>query len=183
MIYTGYVTLPTTTYNDWRSATINNYFDADQAYQYQCWDLVAEFYWNIGFPTGYPLTGPNGYAYECWSVSRNSNVGHGISLVYDITTIKRGDIIVINQTAQIPTGHIGFADEDYNSTGYINILGQNQIIGDQVTCVTNWYIADKFLGVFRYDPWNIPPGPGPWQRGKFPWVLYARKLRDKCIDK
>ena len=72
--YTGYVVLPTNTYLAWKTAVAGNGYNADGFYGDQCWDLTAEFWYNVGFPTGYPLTGPNHYASECWTVNKNNNI-------------------------------------------------------------------------------------------------------------
>ena len=60
--YTGYVTLPTDSYSNWKAAVNGNGYDADGSFGCQCWDLASEFWWNVGFPTGYPtLTGVDVY--------------------------------------------------------------------------------------------------------------------------
>lgn len=187
--YNGYVTLPVTSYSAWKNAVIGNGYDADGYYGAQCWDLCAEFWWNIGFPQGYPITGPNSYASECWTVNRETNKSYNgtqyFDLIYNATDIKRGDVVVF---AGSP-GHIGFADSDYTGGTYISILGQNQGSsgtptpiphpnGGTTANVTNLN-ASSILGAFRYREWGggpTPPTPTR-KRGKFPWVLYARKLR------
>lgn len=193
--YTGYVLLPTNTYLAWKTAVAGNGYDADGSYGDQCWDLTAEFWHNVGFPTGYPLTGPNHYASECWTVNRNNNISYGgtqyFDLIYNLADVKQGDVVVF---AGSP-GHIGFADEDYDPSknGYIGILGQNQgsggtpppisnPAGGTTANVNNLYVATDFLGAFRYREW-IHPTPVVQQRLRkrrpFPWVLYARKLNNQ----
>ena len=86
--YTGYVTLPTNTYLAWKSAVNGNGYDADGSYGCQCWDLCAEFWYNVGFPQGYPRTGANHYASECWNVSREINAGDKFDLIYDKLTLS-----------------------------------------------------------------------------------------------
>ena len=194
--YTGYVVLPTNTYLAWKTAVAGNGYDADGSYGDQCWDLTAEFWHNVGFPTGYPLTGPNHYAYECWTVNRNNNIYYNGTTYFELITsldqVKQGDVVVFNGTSGNPAGHIGFADENYdpNKNGYIAILGQNQGSGGTPVPVINpaggttanvkdLYVATDFLGAFRYIPWQQPTPPIVLRRGKFPWVLYARRLREK----
>lgn len=194
--YTGYVVLPTNTYLAWKTAVAGNGYDADGSYGDQCWDLTAEFWHNVGFPTGYPLTGPNHYAYECWTVNRNNNISYNGTTYFELITsldqVKQGDVVVFNGTSGNPAGHIGFADENYdpNKNGYIAILGQNQGSGGTPVPVINpaggttanvkdLYVATDFLGAFRYIPWQQPTPPIVLRRGKFPWVLYARRLREK----
>ena len=65
----------------------------------------------------------------------------------------------------------------------MNLLGQNQVNPDFTTghipTVTNVSIT-AFLGAFRYNEWTTPPTPSirkPVITKPFPWVLYARKLR------
>lgn len=190
--YTGYIDLPINTYDAWKNAVAGNGYDADGYYGDQCWDLCAEFWWNVGFPQGYPLTGPQHSAKECWSVNRNNNVGYGgntyFDLIYNLSDVKRGDVIVWDGTTSYPTGHIGFADEDYNGSGSIAVLGQNQGSGGTPTPISNPNGGTTanvktlgtigFLGAFRYKEWEDTPPTPPVTRskGSFKWVLMARKL-------
>ena len=194
--YTGYITLPTISYDAWKLAVAGNGYDADGAYGDQCWDLCAEFWWNIGFPQGYPQTGVNHSAYECWTVSKDANKAYNgttyFDLIYNFSDVKKGDVIVYADTPAVPSGHIGFADEDYNGTSYIHLLGQNQgntgiptpipnPLGGTTATVSNLETATNFLGAFRYRNWHqpVPPTPTSNPQSNFKWVLYARKLRQK----
>ena len=192
--YTGYITLPTDSYNSWKNAVAGNGYDADGYYGDQCWDLTAEFWYSVGFPQGYPLTGPNHSAYECWTVNRNNNISYNgttyFRLITNLNDVKRGDVVVYNAGGVQSAGHIGFADEDYNpnKSGNLALLGQNQGSGGTPPAVDNpnggttanvkdLYTAGDFLGAFRYIPWEVtPPTPTHNKKDKFPWVLYARKL-------
>lgn len=189
----GYVVLPTNTYLAWKTAVAGNGYDADGYYGDQCWDLTAEFWHNVGFPTGYPLTGPNHYASECWNVNRNNNTSYNgttyFTLIYNLSDVKQGDVVVFNGTTAFPTGHIGFADKDYDGSGYLDILGQNQGSGGVPPAVINpaggttanvqSLPASNFAGAFRYVGWDQPTPPTPTSgRKRFPWVLYANKLRN-----
>lgn len=197
--YTGYVVLPTNTYLAWKNAVAGNGYDADGHYGDQCWDLCAEFWYNVGFPTGYPLTGPNHSAYECWTVNRNNNISYGgtqyFDLIDNLANVKQGDVVVFNHNSDNSAGHIGFADEDYNPSknGYIAILGQNQGSGGVPPAIANpaggttanvkdLYVQVDFLGAFRFRAWHTTPTPVTptvLRKGKFKWVLYADKLRNK----
>lgn len=192
--YSGYVTLPIGSYEEFKNAVAGNGYDADGYYGDQCWDLVAELWWNIGFPTGYPHTGPNHYASEIWTVSRNSNTSYGGTQYFDLITnlrdVKKGDVVVFNGTSAYPTGHVGLADTDYNLSGSIAILGQNQGSGGVPTPISNpnggttanvkTLPTVDFLGAFRYREWQSGPTPPPTvSRGRFPWVLYARKFNQR----
>lgn len=184
--YTGYVTIPTTSYSTWKTAVINNGYDVDGSYGCQCWDLAAEFWWNVGFPQGYPTLAGTGSAYGAWD-DRVQNAGDKFDLIYSKTQIKKGDVIVYNQSQYTQFGHIGFADEDYNGTDNINILSENNggtpdPDGGAYTNVANYSLA-TFRGAFRYKAWHetppTPPTPSSLSRNRFNWVLYARKLREK----
>lgn len=177
----GYTNIPHDTYSTWKSNTIGHAYDLDGYYGCQCWDYASLFWRNVGFDVGFPRTGPNQSAYECWTVSRDVNKGTEFDLVYDKTQIKQGDVIVMNGTSSNPPGHITFADEDYNGSNTIWCLGQNQggtPLPEGGTAVTrNQLGLGDFLGAFRYKEWHTPTPPTP-QKSKFKWVLYARKLRN-----
>ena len=195
-IYTGYVTVPITTYDAFRNAVDNNGYDVDPQFGAgcQCWDLASILWWNIGFPQNYPLTGSNHAAYECWTVNRNNNASYNnvtyFDLVYNLSDVKRGDIIVLDATSTNPAGHIALADEDYNGTTTLRCLGQNQgggtpvPAGGQTANIQNIILTPQnwgaFLGAFRYRAWQqTPPTPTPTSTGNFNFVLYARKLRER----
>ena len=180
-----YVSIPHSTYDEWRSNTIGVAYNPDHFAGAQCWDYIAELYFNLGFGTGYPHTGPNLAAYECWTVSRYQNlgtqsIGQKFELVELLATVKRGDIVVLNQ-GRFPgdtTGHIAFADEDYDGSGQMWLLGQNQVNPNPTTgspVARTRMSVTAFLGAFRNKEWQTTPTPTT-QKSKFPWVLYARKL-------
>lgn len=192
--YHGYVTIPHDTYNQWRNAVNGNFYDADNVYNYQCMDLVMEFWWNVGFPQAYPHTS-TGNADGVWS-KRFENVAYNGTEYFDLITrvedIKHGDIICYSSS---PYGHIGFADINYSAWTpdpdhpyEFPILSQNNggtpdPSGTSAVNVAGYDIR-LFQGAFRYKPWNVTPPtpPRPFSgrnRPNFPWVLYARKLRDK----
>lgn len=188
--YTGYIDLPTSTYDAWKSAVNGNGYDADGYYGCQCWDLCAEFWYNLGFPRGYPVTqtGGNGSAWMCWTYSKDINKGDKFDLIYNLSDVKRGDVIVWDGTTSYPDGHIGFADEDYNGSGSIAVLGQNQGSGGTpppishpnggTTANVKTLSTIGFLGAFRYREWEDTPPTPPVTRskGSFNWVLMARRL-------
>ena len=130
----------------------------------------------------WPHTGPNSAAMECWTVSRTENAGDSFNLIYNLSDVKRGDVIVIGASAISSVGHIAFADENYNGTNYMNLLGQNQVNPDltygHIPTVTNLNVS-AFLGAFRLRSWTPTPPPTPTsiRHSKFNWVLYTRKLR------
>ena len=178
----GYVDVPHATYDEWRANTIGNEYDLDGYYGCQCWDYASLFWRNLGFSAGYPQTG-NGYAYGCWTLRREVNKGTQFDLIYNINDVKRGDVVVLDHGRFVgdDAGHIAFADEDFQGGLYLKLVGQNQenpsaTYGYKVT-VDNMNIT-KFLGAFRYKGW-IQPTPTVSGIKKFPWVLYANKLRKR----
>ena len=151
-------------------------YDVDGYYGYQCWDLAAELWMNLPEFAGhglYPQTGPNLYVSECWTYSRTANAGSSFDLIYNLADVKRGDIVVLNL---FTTGHIAFADADYNGSGYLDLLGQNQVNPDftygHIPTIT-YFNMSTFLGAFRYKEWENPEPPIlPTQAKKhFPWPV------------
>lgn len=184
--YTGYVTITTTSYDAWKAAVNGNGYDVDSAFGCQCYDLAAEFWYNVGFPQGYPTLAGTGAAFGAWD-DRVQNAGDKFDLIYDKTQIKRGDVIVYNYFTGNPYGHIGFADEDYNGTDNLNILSENNggtpdPSGGAYTNVNNYNLA-YFRGAFRFKAWHNQPVHYSTTRKpastSFPWVIYANKLRNK----
>lgn len=191
--YTGYVTIPHSTYNDWRTTTNGNGYNYDFSCGCQCYDLAVEFWWNIGFPTGYPVI-TSSSAYTMWA-NRIANASYNgttyFDLIYDVNQIKQGDVIVFNYTSSNPYGHVGFADVDYanwipdpNQPYEFPVLSQNNGgtpdgMGGAYTNVHGYDIR-LFLGAFRYKAWETtPPTPSSDARSHFKWVLYANKLRNR----
>ena len=173
--YNGYRVVPHNTYDAFKNATINNGWNVDYSYGNQCWDLCSLCYWQYG-DTLY--TGPQGRAKECWTVSRQRNEQSPFYAVYGKENIKRGDIVVWNGNSQYPTGHIAFADEDYNGTNTLRTFGQipskHGINGN--ASVDNLSLS-LFLGIFRNRNWQTkPPEPiSPLDEKKkkkgFPWAV------------
>lgn len=190
--YTGYVLIPHDNYLAWKNATLNNGYDVDGAYGCQCWDFAAEFWYNVGFPQGYPHI-TNSSAYTMWNLREQNASYNGTTyfdLIYNLQDVKQGDVIVYNQFSANPYGHVGFADEDYatwhasNPSSYeFPILSENNggipdPAGGAYANV-HGYDTRLFLGAFRYKAWHVVP-PTPTRRsGKFPWYIYTRKLNNK----
>ena len=117
---------------------------------------------------------------------RDQNARPPFILITNKYEIKRGDIVVFDKNASYYSGHIAFADQDYSGGSRISCLGQNQ--GQGISSGTPSNVrslnANEILGAFRNTNWIVtpptPPTPTPSGRsGKFPWVLYARKIRQK----
>ena len=191
--YYGYVVIPHDTYLAWKNATLNNGYDVDSAYGCQCWDFAAEFWYNVGFPQGYPHITQSS-AYTMWQLREENASYNGTTyfdLIYNLDDVKQGDVMVFNQFSANPYGHVGFADEDY-STWYSNNPGSyefpilsenNQGIPDPAGGAyvnVHGYDTRLFLGAFRYKAWHTtPPTPSYTRRTKFPWVLYANRIRNR----
>ena len=178
----GYTSIAHGSYDEWRAATMGHSYDVDGYFGCQCWDYAAELWYNVGFGTGWPHTGPNLAAYECWTVSRYQNAGTTFDLIDLLAVVKKGDVVVLDQGrfAGDTVGHIAFADEDYDGSGYMWLVGQNQnnpsaTVGSPVARTRMSVL--KFLGAFRLKEWEQPtPPPAEEKKHKFPWYLYARKL-------
>lgn len=169
------------TYNHWRDYCLNHGVNVDLMYGNQCWDVCCLLWLQYGL---WLYTGPYGYAYECYAVSRNRNAVGPFTKVERKADIKRGDCIVFAPSGLNYTGHICFADEDYNDSDSLRCLGQNQGQGTSWGTPSNVVTLNlrRFLGGFRNNNWRhddpTPPTPsGFTKRTHFPWVLYSRKFR------
>lgn len=183
-------TVDITSYDAFRADVMGRGFNVDGQYGYQCWDLGATLWGNTGnYAYPYLSTGGTGYAYGCWTVewARNQNAGNDFDLVWNLSDVKRGDMLILDRGrfSGDVSGHNAFADEDYNGTTTMYLVGQNQenpsaTYGHVTTC--NQMSVAKFLGAFRYKAWNSTPPtpPTPTQKqNHFKWALYARTLRLK----
>lgn len=172
--YDGYITIPHNTYDAFRNWTINNGFNVDGYAGNQCWDYLALLWYQYGLTL---YTGPEGFAYECWTVSRNANASGPFIQITNYADVKRGDVLVMGPVSGYPAGHIAFADEDYNGTDYMYIVGQHQ--GESSSAATsfvnrrNWNVGTRFLGAFRNNNWTAP-SPTPTEtkkKKKFPYPV------------
>lgn len=165
----GPVLIPHDNYAQWRNAVLGNGYNYDYTYGNQCWDLCAELWYQYGLTL---FTGPSGDAYECWTVSADRNAVNPFTKVTNVTDIKRGDCIVIRQWGS-NSGHIAFADEDYNGSDHINVLGQNQGQGSAAPSNIASMPLTTFLGAFRNGHWvsPTPPKPESVKKKKFPWCI------------
>lgn len=175
----GPTIVPHTTYQEFRDAVNGNGYDMDGYYGCQCWDGADLLWYQYGLTL---YTGPEGYAYECWTVSRDRNAVDPFISLTGVQNIKRGDVLVWGSYAfGGVAGHIAYADEDYNGGLYMNILGQNQDAGAGISgrpFSVNSLPISGVIGIFRNTNWQgTPPTPPSQQRKKFPWVLYTKKFR------
>lgn len=190
MIYYGPVSVDVSSYSAFRSAVIGNGYEFDYLYGCQCVDLAKVLNYNLGYSPPYYDTGGAGgvgYAYGGWTVpsARNFNASQ-CQLVYNLSDVKRGDLVIFNGSTDFPSGHVALADEDYNGGDTLKCLGQNQSSGEILpeggTVVTSVDVGiSLFLGAFRYNAWSDTPIPPIFRRGQFPWHLISRKKRNKNI--
>lgn len=172
--YDGYRQVPHSSYSEWRTATIGNGYNVDYAYGNQCWDYCALLYFQYNLPL-ITRPGGNGTAADCWNRSRALNSRPPFISVEGVSNIKRGDIIIWNSNEYSSTGHMAFADEDYNGTNYIRCVGQNQGQTSSGPVNSTTLNLNNFLGVFRNTKWQepapTPPTPTDTKKKKFPWVV------------
>lgn len=180
--------VPHATYDEFRNAVNGHGYDLDGYYGYQCWDGVDLLYEQSDVGQ-YLTTANTGLVKNCWlniSARESNGSGHFEIVGSSPVLIKKGDILVFNTYSGWygTTGHIGFANEDYNGTDYISLLSQNFGSGSNPQTgkpfnIMNAFLGTAFLGAFRYKPWAVTP-PTPTQtEHNFPWVLFARKLRNR----
>lgn len=176
----GYAIVPHASYNEFRTYLTTHGVNVDYTYGNQCWDSCALLWYQYGLR----LQTGNGYAYGCWTIMRDSNAIPPFIPIFNIGDIKRGDVVVFNRFGSVYTGHIGFADEDYNGSGEIKILGQNQGQGTgpgTASIVTSWSTTN-ILGAFRNTNWLItPPTPEPFKKKDkgFNWVIFNRLIKPR----
>ena len=157
--YSDYSTVPIGSYQSFRDSVIGKAYNVDGNHGAQCWDGACILWKRLGSS----LQTGNGYAKGCWDLKKSENAGSNFDLIYNISDVKRGDVVVFSTGT---TGHIGFADEDYSGSGNIAVLAQNQ--GSSRTKVTSYdsdggcyesafnvtsLSVSTFLGAFRYKGW------------------------------
>lgn len=145
-----YYSVPINSYDSFRATVLGHGYDIDGAYGAQCWDGCALLWQQIGRNL---ITG-NGCAYGCWTLKKDVNAGSDFTLITNAADVKRGDVVVFRMGTY---GHIGFADENYNGSGSLKLLGQNQggnafSGGGSCFNVINCSMA-TFLGAFRFKKW------------------------------
>ena len=103
----------------------------------------------------------------------------------NLVDVKRGDVIIYSDFSGNPFGHIGFANQDYdtwhaaNPTSYeFPILSQNNggTVDPDGGSYNNIHGYDTrlFRGAFRYVEWGQPVPPTPTEKKhKFPWFIYS----------
>lgn len=185
--YYGPQAVDISSYDAFKAAVLNNGYDIDQTYGAQCVDAMMLLNYNLGFPSPYAWAGPNESAYEMWTntEARARNAGDKWDLIYNLSEVKKGDMVIFDAWPENPNGHNALADEDYSGQTYLPCLGQNQY-GDPFptggACFNVYGItSSRFLGAFRLKSWNpIPPTPsGTASRSsRLPLIMLTTHLFD-----
>lgn len=193
MQHNGWQTVTVASYAAFKSVVNNNGWDLDGAYGDQCYDLAFLLWYSIGFPQGYPINGGTGKAKDIWT-QRNNNISYNgttyFDLIYNLNDVKQGDMIIYDSTPYNEFGHDGVADEDYTTWAASHpgdyefpILSQNNngipYAGGGSYANIHGYDTRLFLGAFRLKSWEPTPPTPTETKHRFPWVLYARRLREK----
>ena len=174
-----------TSYEAFKAEVLGRGFDVDGVYGYQCVDMAKLLAGNAGRPSPYWKSGLTGYAREGWTDpdSRAYNQQEYFDLVYNKAYVKKGDLVVLDQTSSNPYGHIAFADSDWDaSTTSAVLLGQNQVdpsaTHGHVNTLTNVNVT-TFLGAFRFKAWQQPTPTPTREKKRFPFYLYRKNLQLK----
>ena len=147
----------------------------------ECWDYVNLLWSYLGgryytYPPSNPSATNHGIKWG-WlnGEARSANTINHLTQITNLNDVKRGDIVI---TSGGEFGHGGFADEDYNGSGSLQLYSQNYNGRRSVARDNN--SMSTFAGAWRYDEWQTePPTPVVTKKTKFKWVLYANKLRAK----
>lgn len=143
----------------------------------ECWDYIEILWEYLGgryytYPPSDPTSTNHGVKWGWISTeARAANTITHLTQVVNLSEIKKGDIVIVSDGE---FGHAGYAAEDYDGSGYLYEYSQNYA-GRRSVAMDHASMAN-FLGAWRYDAWETPPTE---EETKFPWVLYARKLREK----
>ena len=152
----------------------------------ECWAYINLLWSHLGgryytYPPSDPSSTNHGVKWGWLNAeARAANTITHLTQVTRIEDVKRGDIVV---TYGDEFGHAGFADEDYNGSGYLQLYSQNYNGRRSVAKDNN--NMETFAGAWRYDAWYTPPTPptptpsAVRKKKPFPWVLYARRLNNK----
>ena len=167
------------TYNHWRAYLLTHGIDFDGYFGNQCYDTCALLYYQYGL-TFY--LGELGYAYEAWTVSKSRNAVSPFVGIDNLSDVKQGDLLVFG-AGWSAYGHVTFADEDYDGSGYIWTIGQNQGggAGWGTPSTRNRLRTNLFLGAFRNTNWSSPEPTQMKSKTSFPWLLLAWKRRNGIV--
>lgn len=171
--------VPIDSFEEFKNTVNGNAYDVDGYYGAQCWDGLQLLWQQLGM---WLSTDGTGYVYGCWNERvRTSNAGNQFDLIYNLTDVKVGDVMIFNHGFPWgEAGHGGYACENYNGSSRISLLSQNyrnpSSSSGSPFSIDSVRVAG-FLGAFRYKGWESTPPTPVHKISKFPWVLYGRKLR------
>lgn len=146
----------------------------------ECWDYINLIWSHLGsvyytYPPSDPTSTNHGVKWGVLNAEAlTANQISGLTYIPDKTLLKRGDIVV---STDGEFGHAGFITSDYDGEHSYSFYTQNYAGRRSVALDT--YTLNDFGGAFRYDAWNVVPPEPTASTSKFPWVLYARRLRNK----
>lgn len=150
----------------------------------ECWDYINLIWNHLGSKYWtYPPSNPSATNHGVkWGVlnaeALAANQISGLTYIADKTQLKRGDIVVSTDGTY---GHAGYINEDYNSDSNHSYGFYTQNYAGRRSVALDHYTLNDFGGAFRYNDWVTPPTPTPVRSKttskRFPWVIYARKLR------
>ena len=148
--------------------------------QGECWDYINLIWSHLGsryytYPPSDPSSTNHGVKWGVLNAEAlAANQISGLTYISDVTQLKRGDIVI---TTGGIYGHGGFINSDYDGSSSYSFYSQN--FNNRRSVALDTYSINDFGGAFRYDAWTPTPPPTPSEkRDKFPWVLYARTLRE-----
>lgn len=148
----------------------------------ECWDYINLAWTHLGsrywtYPPGNPGATNHGVKWGVLNADAlSANQIPGLTYISDKTQLKRGDIVVSTDGEY---GHAGFINEDWSGDKTYALYTQNY--AGRRSVALDFYTLRDFGGAFRLNEWQppVPPTPGYTSPSKFPWVLYARKLRNR----
>lgn len=160
------------TFDDFIADTNGRTIGAGECWDYvnMIWDALGSKYWT--YPPSNPSATNHGIKWGVLNAEAlEANKIFGVTFIDDITKVKRSDIVI---TTGGDYGHGGFMNEDFdpgNPTRAYQLYTQNYQDRHSVA-LDSYPIYSEFGGAFRYNAWWLNQ-----YKKKFPFVLYARKLR------
>lgn len=148
--------------------------------QGECWDYINLLWSHLNHVYyTYPPTDPTATNHGVkWGVlnadAKSANIVAHITFISSIQNVTRGDVVV---TSGGVYGHAGFINEGYseNKTTF-DIYSQNY--NNRRSVALDTYSLNDFAGAFRYDAWSEPSPTPVNHKYRFPFVLYAKRLRE-----
>ncbi len=147
----------------------------------ECWDYINLIWSHLGskywtYPPSDPSATNHGVKWGWINTdARAANTISGIVQVPNLSDVITGDIMILSYGTY---GHAGFVKSP-PSDGIVGLYSQNW---DARYVTLDTLSTSTFVGAFRYTAWQeppTPPTPTTTSKHHFPWVLYARKLRQK----